>query len=160
MAAPGASRGVHEAKVCTGSRFAPGKSFTFALAVFLAQRVTHDWFVSLPFENAAEQHEPVVCTPVCTKQHPQIQHSDCHPTSHSHRVYMSFVHSNGWHCRFHEGDIAKIPISRRFIFHDEQKICEAARRGHGISDEVTHEALKQAIATGRGGVWLMLTDER
>ncbi len=66
----------------------------------------------------------------------------------------------GWVCQFHEGDVVKTPISRRFIFQDSQKIREIATRGHGISQTETGETLNQAISAGCGGIWLTLNDEQ
>ena len=85
----------------------------------------------------------------------------CRSYSHeTHRVFMSFVFNNGWHCRFHEGELSKTPISRQFRFRDKRKLYEAARRGHGLTDATSVSELNQAIAAGHGGVWLRLTDEQ
>lgn len=76
------------------------------------------------------------------------------------RVFMSFAFRNGWHCRFHEGELSKTPISRQFLFRDKGKVYEAARRGHGLTDATSVSGLNQAIASGHGGIWLRLTDEQ
>lgn len=78
-----------------------------------------------------------------------------------HRVYMSFVRNpNGWHCRFHQDDPAKTPISRKFAFSSAEKIHEAARRGNGLLDIESQHALIEAVNVGRGGVWLHLTEDQ
>jgi len=85
----------------------------------------------------------------------------CRSSSHeTHRVFMSFAFSNGWHCRFHQGDLSKTPISRPFLFRDKHKVYEAGRRGHGLTDATSVSQLNQAIAAGHGGIWLRLTDEQ
>ena len=78
-----------------------------------------------------------------------------------HRVYMSFVrNANGWHCRFHQDNLAKTPISRPFVFSSAEKIREAARRGNGLLDMESRDALDEAVTIGRGGVWLHLNDDQ
>lgn len=77
------------------------------------------------------------------------------------RVYMSFVRlRTGWHCRFHQNDLPKTPISRQFVFSSAQKIYEAAQRGDGLVGIVSRDALDDAVAIGRGGLWLHLTDNQ
>lgn len=74
---------------------------------------------------------------------------------------MSFVrNANAWHCRFHQGDLAKTPLSRQFVFSSAEKIHEAGRRGNGLVDMDSRDALDEAITTGRGGVWLYLTEDQ
>jgi hypothetical protein len=46
------------------------------------------------------------------------------------------------------------------IFRTQQKLYEAARRGHGLKDLASARSLDEAIATKRGGIWLDLTDEQ
>ena len=45
-----------------------------------------------------------------------------------------------------------------FSFHGKEKIYEMVRRGHGIATPEAFEALDQAVAVGRGQVWLELSD--
>jgi hypothetical protein len=78
-----------------------------------------------------------------------------------HRVYMSFVrHANGWYCGFHQDDLPKTPISKRFIFRSKEKIYETAQRGHGLPGAESRSSLDQAVAIGRGGIWLLLTKKQ
>ena len=88
--------------------------------------------------------------------------SDAHvPASPAHRVYMSFVrNANGWHCRFHQDNLAKTPISRQFVFSSAERIYEAARRGNGLIDIESRHGLDEAINTGRGGTWLHLSEDQ
>jgi hypothetical protein len=83
------------------------------------------------------------------------------PQARQFRVYMSFAHDAGrWHCRFHENNLAKSPITRRFVFNGAEKIYEAAKRAQGITDVVSRRALDEAIAKGCGGVWLRLSEKQ
>jgi len=78
------------------------------------------------------------------------------------RTYMSFArvrNRDKYTCRFHEDNLAKTPISRRLIFRS-RSIFEAARRGHGLTDMHSRQALAEAVAIGRGGIWLKLTEEQ
>jgi len=78
------------------------------------------------------------------------------------RVYMSFARVRNldeYSCRFHNDNLAKTPMSRRFIFRS-RRIFEAARRGHGLTALHSRQALAEAVAIGRGGIWLQLTEEQ
>jgi hypothetical protein len=68
-----------------------------------------------------------------------------------HRVYMSFMDRYGWHCQFLEADL-QTTLPRKLTFASPDKIVEMVERGGGFKD--------QGIATGRGGVYLSLTDEQ
>jgi len=72
------------------------------------------------------------------------------------RIFMSFIHQEGWHCKFLDWDLMT-PLPRELRFRDPRKICETARRGHGLRDEKARLSLDQAIKSGSGGVWLHLT---
>jgi hypothetical protein len=71
---------------------------------------------------------------------------------------MSFARgvAGRWNCRFHEGNLARTPISKRFVFRDATKLIEIARRGSGLTGMASHQALDEAVARGRGGIWLEL----
>jgi len=78
------------------------------------------------------------------------------------RVYMSFARVQNldeFSCRFHNDNLPKTPITRRFTFRS-QRIFEAARRGHGLTAMHSRQALAEAVASGRGGIWLNLTEEQ
>ena len=46
----------------------------------------------------------------------------------THRVYMSFLLRDGWHCQFLEADL-KTSLPKKLSFKDEAKIIELAQRG-------------------------------
>jgi hypothetical protein len=83
------------------------------------------------------------------------------PRSNERLIYMSFVgNRDGWHCRFHRDDLRKTPISRQLVFQSAEKIYEAARRGNGLISVESRQNLDEAITTGRGGIWLRLTENQ
>jgi len=75
------------------------------------------------------------------------------------RVLMSFMHRNGWHCRFLEWDMMT-PLPRQLKYRDSEKVLETAQRGHGLLNEASRLALDHAIKIGHGEIWLNLTDEQ
>ena len=76
-----------------------------------------------------------------------------------HRVYMSFQCRFGWHCQFLEEDL-QTPLPRKLHFASPDKVVELVERGGGLSNLESRQALDQAIETGRGGVFLSLTEEQ
>jgi len=76
-----------------------------------------------------------------------------------HRVYMSFMLRQGWHCQFLEEDL-KTPLPRRVVLDDTQKLFEMAERGGCRLNLEARQAINHAIEIGRGGVWLELTEEQ
>jgi hypothetical protein len=76
-----------------------------------------------------------------------------------HRVYMSFMDRYGWHCQFLEADL-QTTLPRKLTFASPDKIVEMVERGGGFKDQESRLMLDQGIATGRGGVYLSLTDEQ
>lgn len=72
---------------------------------------------------------------------------------------MSFQRHNGWNCQFLEADLAT-PLHKRLHFTSSDKIIELVQRGDGIADQEGRLMLNQAIETGRGGVFLNLTQEQ
>jgi len=76
-----------------------------------------------------------------------------------HRVYMSFQCRYGWHCQFLEEDL-QTPLPRKLHFASPDKVVELVERGGGFTDQESRQALDQAIVTGRGGVFLSLTEEQ
>lgn len=78
------------------------------------------------------------------------------------RVYMSFArlgNPDEYSCRFHNDNLAKTPISKRFVFRS-RTIFETACRGHGVTSMRLRKALAEAVAVGHGGIWLRLTEEQ
>jgi hypothetical protein len=76
-----------------------------------------------------------------------------------HRVYMYFQYRNGWQCQFLEANL-KTSLPRKLHFTSLDKVVELVERGGGIKEQESRLMLNQAIATGRGGVFLSLTAEQ
>ena len=78
-----------------------------------------------------------------------------------HRVYLSFVRqANGWHCRFHQDNLGRTPISKRFVFRNSEKLVEVSRRGRGLTGAGSDQSLNEAVACGHGQILLMLDDKQ
>ena len=75
------------------------------------------------------------------------------------RIYMYFQHRQGWHCQFLEEDL-RTPLPRVLKFATQEKVIALVERGGGFSDLASRQAMDQAIATGRGGVFLSLTADQ
>jgi hypothetical protein len=75
------------------------------------------------------------------------------------RVYMSFMHRDGWYCQFLEPDL-KTPLRRKLTFATADKVRELAERGGAFKDLESRHSVNHAIETGRGGVWLDLSAEQ
>ena len=75
------------------------------------------------------------------------------------RVYLSFQFRHGWHCQFLEEDL-RTSLPRSFTFASASKLIELVERGAGLPDLASRQALDQAITTGRGGVFLNLSEEQ
>jgi hypothetical protein len=73
-------------------------------------------------------------------------------------VFMSFIRENGWRCSFCNAD--RTIISRQIVFRSADKVFETARRGNGLTNEIDRLCLQRLIVTGKGGVWLNLTEEQ
>jgi hypothetical protein len=76
-----------------------------------------------------------------------------------HRIYMSFFLRSGWYVSFLEPDL-KTPIPATFNFADPEKIRDLAQRGGALSTLEAKQTLEQGIETGRGGVFLTLTEDQ
>ena len=77
-----------------------------------------------------------------------------------HRVYMQFILAKeGWSVTFLEEDL-KTSLPRRFVFQDDVKILDLARRGGAEFNLAGRQAIEQEISMGRGAVWLSLTREQ
>jgi hypothetical protein len=75
------------------------------------------------------------------------------------RVYMSFMHRDGWYCQFLEEDL-KTSLPRTLTFATSAKILELAEHAGALRDLACWQAIEHGISVGRGGVWLMLTREQ
>ena len=76
-----------------------------------------------------------------------------------HRVYLFFQFRNGWQCQFLEPDL-KTSLPRKPVLADSETLIGLVERGGGLPDLASRQALDQAIAKGRGGVFLELTREQ
>lgn len=65
----------------------------------------------------------------------------------------------GWYCQFLEEDL-KTPLPRKVVLPDSAKLVELAQRGGYVLNLENHQALENAIAMGRGSLWLELTPDQ
>ncbi|MDP9049203.1 MAG: hypothetical protein M3O31_00550 [Acidobacteriota bacterium] len=72
---------------------------------------------------------------------------------------MSFMKSRGWYCQFLEEDL-KTPLPRKLTFASSDKIMELAERAGALRNLESRQALEHGIGVGRGGVFLVLTDDQ
>jgi hypothetical protein len=75
------------------------------------------------------------------------------------RVYLYFQFRQGWHCQFLETDL-KTSLPRKLNLATSDKLIGLVERGGGLPDLASRQALDQAIAKGRGGVFLNLTQKQ
>lgn len=75
------------------------------------------------------------------------------------RVYLNFQFRQGWHGQFLEADL-KTSLPRKLNLDTSDKLIGLVERGGGLPDLASRQALDLAIATGRGGVFLNLTQEQ
>jgi hypothetical protein len=72
---------------------------------------------------------------------------------------MYFLFRNGWQCQFLEKDL-KTPLPRKLCFATPDKVIELVKRGGGITDQESELMMDRAIAKGRSGISLRLTEEQ
>ena len=65
------------------------------------------------------------------------------------RVYMSFMHREGWHCQFLEEDL-KTSLPRKVTVDSPARLIEMAKRGGSDIKLETRQALDHGIEIGRG----------
>jgi hypothetical protein len=79
------------------------------------------------------------------------------------RDTVSLMHfilaKEGWSVTFLEEDL-KTSLPRRFVFQNDVKILDLARRGGAEFNLAGRQAIEQGISMGRGAVWLSLTREQ
>jgi hypothetical protein len=72
---------------------------------------------------------------------------------------MHFMLREGWFCQFLEEDL-KTPLPKKMNLKEPGKIFEIAERGgHKLTLE-NRQSIENAIAMGRGSIWLDLTQEQ
>jgi hypothetical protein len=69
------------------------------------------------------------------------------------------VLSKHWSCQFLEEDL-KTPLPRKLTLEDPAKLFEMAERGGYRLNLEGRQAIAHGIETGRGGIWLELTEEQ
>ena len=72
---------------------------------------------------------------------------------------MHFMLREGWFCQFLEEDL-KTPLPRKMTLEDPGKLFEIAERGGYKLTLENRQAIENAIAMGRGSIWLDLTQEQ
>ena len=75
-----------------------------------------------------------------------------------HKVCMHFMRADGWYCQFLEQDLKT--SARKPLLSSPEKILDLARRGGADMKLEDIQAIEYAIATGRGSLWLNLTEEQ
>jgi hypothetical protein len=76
-----------------------------------------------------------------------------------HRIYMSFIHRQGWLCQFLEKDL-KTGLPKKLALTSQEKVLEVAQRGGALIDLAAEQAIRHPFEIGLGGVWPNLTDEQ
>src|ERR1700721_2500505 len=76
-----------------------------------------------------------------------------------HRVYMQFMLTRGWFCRFFEVDL-KTPLPRKVTVRDQNKLFDMAERGGFSLNAAGPHPIQKAINEGRGGIGLELRHEQ
>jgi hypothetical protein len=76
-----------------------------------------------------------------------------------HRIHMSFVLRERWHCTFLAEDL-RTTIAPARTFSNSDSMLEMIRRGNGFRDLACRQAVDLAIQAGRGNVDLLLTPEQ
>ena len=61
-----------------------------------------------------------------------------------HRVYMTFMLCQGWHCQFLEEDL-KTPLPRKVVLIDKQDLVAMAERGGCSFNLEARQAIDRAI---------------
>lgn len=72
---------------------------------------------------------------------------------------MSFSHRVIWDCQFLEADL-KTHLPWHLTVRDPAKIGAMAERVGALRTLEDRRAFDHAIETGRGGIWLQLTEEQ
>jgi hypothetical protein len=85
--------------------------------------------------------------------------AQCAPAPKLRRIHMSFVLQERWHCTFMEEDLRTQAAPPR-TFTNPDNMVEMIRRGNGLRDLASKQAVEHAIITGCGNVDLLLTPEQ
>jgi hypothetical protein len=71
---------------------------------------------------------------------------------------MYFFHRDGWYCQFLDEDL-NTHLQKTSVETPAKVVAIAMKSGYVMNEE-GKRSLDHAIETGRGGVWLQLTDEQ
>ncbi len=74
-------------------------------------------------------------------------------------VYMTYLLSDGWNVQFLEPNL-KTPVGRIRQLGSIDKVKELLARTPARLDLAAKQAIEHAIARGRGGIYLQLTEEQ
>jgi hypothetical protein len=72
---------------------------------------------------------------------------------------MHFMLREGWFCQFLEEDL-KTPLPKKMTLKEPAKLFEIAERGGYKVTLENRQVIENAIAMGRGSIWLDLTQEQ
>ncbi len=72
---------------------------------------------------------------------------------------MYFMLREGWFCQFLEEDL-KTPLPKKMTLKEPAKLFEIAERGGYKLTLENRQSIENAIAMGRGSIWLDLTQEQ
>ena len=72
---------------------------------------------------------------------------------------MHFMLREGWFCQFLEEDL-KTPLPKKMTLENPAKLFEIAERGGYKLTLENRQSIENAIAMGRGSIWLDLTEEQ
>lgn len=75
------------------------------------------------------------------------------------KVYMYFMLREGWYCQFLEADL-KTPLPRTLRLKTPDEIRGMIERVGSAMTTEERQGFEHAISTGRGSVWLSLTEEQ
>ncbi|HTF68722.1 MAG TPA: hypothetical protein VK638_39190 [Edaphobacter sp.] len=75
------------------------------------------------------------------------------------RIHMSFALGDRWYCTFMEED-PRTPAAPGRTFTSADNLVGMIRRGNGLRDLASQQAVEHAVRSGRGNVDLLLTDEQ
>jgi hypothetical protein len=75
------------------------------------------------------------------------------------RIHVSFVLRDRWYCTFMEGDLRTTAAPDR-TFTNADKMVEMIRRGNGLRELASKQAVEHGKRSDRGNEDLLLTDEQ
>ena len=83
----------------------------------------------------------------------------CDRCTGTHKVYMTYMLRDGWSVQFLESDL-KTPVGRIRELGSVDKVRELIARTPTRLDLAAKQAIEHAIARGRGGMYLQLTEDQ